>query len=214
MPKRTYELNAKQRILDAAKTVFAEKGFDGARVDEIAKNARVPKSLIYYHFSSKDAILEYLLDECLEQYRTILTAVNTNEIAPGERTISEQVRKFYLQFLEQQTDLLRILSMELLKKQSSKAHLAFRFAEMLIEVEEQAFPECASTSPEERVARMVTEFFMGQLPIVVFMCLRESWATFFEIAPETLSDQFMAAYEETYGIYYKQKRARWDECSS
>jgi AcrR family transcriptional regulator len=214
MAKRTYEPNAKQRILDAAKAVFAEKGFDGARVDEIAKTAKVPKSLIYYHFSSKDEILETLLNGCLEQYREILTDVNTNMLAPGERTISEQIHKFYLKFLEEQTDLLRIMSMELLKKQSSKAHLAFRFAEMLVEVEDQAFPGSMGFSPEERVARMVTEFFTGQLPIVIFMCLRESWAKFFDIEPATLSQQFMDAYETTYGVYYKQKRAGWEKLSS
>ena len=62
MAKRTYSPNAKGRILDMAKEIFAKKGFDGSRVDEIAKAAKVPKSLIYYHFKSKDAILEELLD--------------------------------------------------------------------------------------------------------------------------------------------------------
>ena len=71
--------------------------------------------------------------------------------------------------------------MEILKKQSSKAHLAFKFAEMLVDVEDQAFPECANSNPEERAARMVTEFFTGQLPVVIFMSLRESWAKFFDI---------------------------------
>ncbi len=145
MAKRSYEPNAKQRILDAAKAVFAEKGFDGARVDEIAKTAKVPKSLIYYHFSSKDEILEYLLNDCLEQYRAILTGINTNLVTPGERTISEQVQKFYLTFLEEQVDLLRIMSMEILKKQSSKAHLAFKFAKMLVDVEDEVFPGSAGS---------------------------------------------------------------------
>ncbi len=214
MAKRTYELNAKQRILDAARAVFDEKGFDGARVDEIAKIAKAPKSLIYYHFTSKDEILEYLLNDCLEQYRAILTGVNTNLAAPGERTISEQVRKFYLKFLEEQVDLLRIMSMEILKKQSSKAHLAFRFAEMLVDVEDEVFPGSSGSSHEERAARMVTEFFTGQLPIVTFMSLRESWAEIFDIDLETLSQQFMDAYEITYGTYYKQKRAHWKKHAS
>lgn len=209
MPKRRYEPNAKQRILDAAKTVFAEKGFDGARVDGIAKTAKVPKSLIYYHFSSKDNILEHLMTDCLEQYRSILNGVNMTHSDPGERTISEQIHKYYLEFLEAQVDLLRIMSMEMLKKQSSKAHLAFRFAKMLVEVEDEQFPAAAGANQEERAARMVVEFFTGQLPIVAFMSLRESWAKIFDIEPDTLSQHFMRAYEMTYGNYYAQKRARW-----
>jgi hypothetical protein len=82
---------------------------------------------------------------------------------------------------------------------------------MLVDVEDQAFPGCASSHPEERAARMVIEFFTGQLPVVIFMSLRESWARFFDIDLETLSQQFMDAYETTYGTYYKQKRVRWKE---
>jgi TetR/AcrR family transcriptional regulator len=37
------------RILDAAMEVFAEVGYEGARVDEIAKRAGVNKAMIYYH---------------------------------------------------------------------------------------------------------------------------------------------------------------------
>ena len=39
--------NTKQRILEAAAHEFASKGFDGARVDEIARSAGVNKALIY-----------------------------------------------------------------------------------------------------------------------------------------------------------------------
>ncbi|MRR36039.1 TetR/AcrR family transcriptional regulator [bacterium] len=44
------------RILEAAKDVFAEKGFDGARVDEIARKAGVNKAALYYHIGDKSAL--------------------------------------------------------------------------------------------------------------------------------------------------------------
>jgi TetR/AcrR family transcriptional regulator len=44
------------RILDAAKDVFAEKGFAGARVDEIARRAGVNKAALYYHIGDKKAL--------------------------------------------------------------------------------------------------------------------------------------------------------------
>ncbi|MCL0088711.1 TetR/AcrR family transcriptional regulator [Dehalococcoidia bacterium] len=43
------EKNRKQRILDAALEIFASKGFEGARIDEIAKTAGVNKALLYYY---------------------------------------------------------------------------------------------------------------------------------------------------------------------
>jgi TetR/AcrR family transcriptional regulator len=49
------------RILDAAAGEFAARGFAGARVDRIARRARVNKAMLYYHFRSKQAIYRALL---------------------------------------------------------------------------------------------------------------------------------------------------------
>lgn len=45
-----------RRILAAAKDVFAEKGFEGARVDEIARRAGVNKATLYYRIGDKKAL--------------------------------------------------------------------------------------------------------------------------------------------------------------
>ena len=55
------------RILAAAALEFAERGFAGARVDRIARRARVNKAMLYYHFRSKQ-----------ELYRTLLRGVFTH----------------------------------------------------------------------------------------------------------------------------------------
>ena len=51
----------RQRIVDAASSVFAEKGFAGARVDEIARRAKVNKALLYYHVGNKQALYTAVL---------------------------------------------------------------------------------------------------------------------------------------------------------
>lgn len=48
------EIESKDRIILAAKSEFAEKGFNGTRLDAIAKRAGVNKALIHYYFGSKD----------------------------------------------------------------------------------------------------------------------------------------------------------------
>lgn len=50
------------RILDAAERVFAEHGYAGARVDDIAQAASMAKSHVYYHCESKEQILRELID--------------------------------------------------------------------------------------------------------------------------------------------------------
>lgn len=50
----------KERILAAAKKVFAESGFSGARMSAIAELAEVNQALIHYHFSSKEMLYKTL----------------------------------------------------------------------------------------------------------------------------------------------------------
>jgi AcrR family transcriptional regulator len=52
-----------RKILQAATTVFAEKGFAGARVDEIADHAKVNKATIYYHIGDKKALYAMVLHD-------------------------------------------------------------------------------------------------------------------------------------------------------
>jgi AcrR family transcriptional regulator len=51
------------RILAAAKEVFAEVGFAGARVDEIARRADVNKASLYYHIGDKKALYAEVLHD-------------------------------------------------------------------------------------------------------------------------------------------------------
>jgi TetR/AcrR family transcriptional regulator, upper aerobic nicotinate degradation pathway regulator len=44
----------RKRILDAAKSEFAEKGYDGARMGAIARKAKVNQALIHYYFNTKE----------------------------------------------------------------------------------------------------------------------------------------------------------------
>jgi AcrR family transcriptional regulator len=52
-------------ILDAALTVFAEKGYAGTRMDEIARRAGVTKGTIYLYFESKEAVFKSLVRDTI-----------------------------------------------------------------------------------------------------------------------------------------------------
>jgi AcrR family transcriptional regulator len=49
-------------ILDAAEAVFAERGFHGARIQDIAERARIAVGTVYNHFEDKDDVLGALLE--------------------------------------------------------------------------------------------------------------------------------------------------------
>lgn len=66
------------RILDAARTVFGERGFHGASMDDIAADAGLSKGALYYRYAAKEDLFLALL-ECWARDRTErLAGVLTN----------------------------------------------------------------------------------------------------------------------------------------
>lgn len=53
----------RQAVLDTARSLFAERGYAGASLQDIAHAAGVGKANVYYYFRTKAAILDALLDE-------------------------------------------------------------------------------------------------------------------------------------------------------
>ncbi|MBU0487196.1 MAG: TetR/AcrR family transcriptional regulator [Bacteroidetes bacterium] len=64
-------------IHDAARSVFLAKGYDGARMQEIADEAGINKALLHYYFRSKDKLFESIFQEAFSkivpQLFTLLT---------------------------------------------------------------------------------------------------------------------------------------------
>ena len=60
--------NTKSRILEAALDLFAEKGYAGTNIRELAATLGMGKSSMYRHFESKEAIWNALLDEMIAYY--------------------------------------------------------------------------------------------------------------------------------------------------
>ena len=53
----------KRKIFEASMKLFAEKGYDATSVEEITATVGVAKGTLYYHFSSKEEIFNFLIDE-------------------------------------------------------------------------------------------------------------------------------------------------------
>ena len=66
LPLQKKRDKTKQRIFDAARKTFADKGFAGARMDEIARMARVNKATIYYHIGDKRTLYERILNDHIQ----------------------------------------------------------------------------------------------------------------------------------------------------
>ena len=75
MTKRLKAAERRATILAAAKILFADKGFHGVSVDEIASRLGVSPAVLYQHFPSKEAIYEEVLDELSGSRESYIEAV-------------------------------------------------------------------------------------------------------------------------------------------
>lgn len=84
-PRRSVPSDSRQRILAAAATEFAARGYAGAGIDRIARRARLNKAMIYYHFTSKQALYRAILREMFLAVGTRLRAVGASDRSSDEK---------------------------------------------------------------------------------------------------------------------------------
>ena len=77
---------ARARILAAARTLFAERGFAACRVADVARRAGMSPANVYWHFDSKEAILQAMLTEGFAS-REEMTAGVAAEYGPARRKL-------------------------------------------------------------------------------------------------------------------------------
>lgn len=73
----------KRKIFETSMKLFADKGYDATSIEEITATVGVAKGTLYYHFSSKEEIFNFLVDEgvkLLKNSITIKTAKMNNSL--------------------------------------------------------------------------------------------------------------------------------------
>lgn len=89
------DFNDKQiEILQVAEKLFAEKGFDGTSVREIAKIANVNIAMISYYFGSKEKLLESIVLHRIGSMGLKLENVLQEDISPIQKI--EEIIKYYI----------------------------------------------------------------------------------------------------------------------
>ncbi|MEV3859708.1 TetR/AcrR family transcriptional regulator [Streptomyces sp. NPDC050095] len=96
----------RQQLLEIGRTLFAEKGFEGTSVEEIAAKAGVSKPVVYEHFGGKEGLYAVVVDR---EMRQLLDMVTGSLTAGHPRELCEQAAFALLDYIEEYTDGFRIL---------------------------------------------------------------------------------------------------------
>ena len=100
----------RQEILEVASREFADQGFAGARVDEIAEQTRTTKRMIYYYFGSKEQLFVSVLERAYATIRAAEQAIEVDHLEPvaAIRRLAELTFDHH----ESHPDFIRLVSIE------------------------------------------------------------------------------------------------------
>lgn len=112
---------ARSAILQAAETIFAREGFDGARVDQIAEASGYTKTLLFHYFGDKAGLYQAVMQRVRHQIgeqleRKLAPFVENQFVTLDARLVQGFLETFiswYFDFLVEHPHILRILGWEI-----------------------------------------------------------------------------------------------------
>ena len=96
----------REQLIAVARGLFAERGFDGTAVEEVANRATVSKPVVYEHFGGKEGLYAVVVDREVTQLLAMMREALT---AGTSRELLEQAAVALLDYIEQRPDGFRIL---------------------------------------------------------------------------------------------------------
>ncbi|HXJ83399.1 MAG TPA: TetR/AcrR family transcriptional regulator [Candidatus Methylomirabilis sp.] len=161
----------RERILQAALQVFAEKGYHRAAVDDIVRASGTSKGAVYHHFPNKEALFLALVDELSARLATaVTTAIQASQ---GAVSKVEAALQAGLQTFARHRELARILLLEPVSLgrayEAKRAEVHGRFAALIHVYLDQAVAEGSIPPLDTRVATLA---WLGAVNEVVIQSIQ------------------------------------------
>ena len=96
----------REQLIEISRVLFAERGFEGTSIEEIASRAEVSKPIVYEHFGGKEGLYAVVVDR---EVRQLLDMMRSSLTAGHPRELLEQAAIALLDYVEQAPDGFRIL---------------------------------------------------------------------------------------------------------
>jgi AcrR family transcriptional regulator len=96
----------REQLLGVGRHLFAERGFEGASIEEVAARAGVSKPVVYEHFGGKEGLFAVVVDR---EMQNLLERVTSALTGAHPRELLEQAALAFLSYIESSADGFRIL---------------------------------------------------------------------------------------------------------
>ena len=114
-------IDKKEHIMQVAIELFAEKGFEGTSIRDLAHKADVNIAMVNYYFGSKEKLFEQILTNKAQFMRSTIEAVDSNENLTELEKLEHIINGYITRFLTQ-PDFHRVFLQELMVTQRVNLH--------------------------------------------------------------------------------------------
>jgi AcrR family transcriptional regulator len=151
----------REQLLQVARSLFAERGFEATSVEEIAAKAGVSKPVVYEHFGGKEGIYAVIVDREMQKLLSMVEGALTED---HPRRLLEQAALALLTYIEQDTDGFRILV-----RDSPVATSTGTFASLIVDiagqVEHLLAGEFKARGFDAKYAPMYSQMLVGMVAL-------------------------------------------------
>jgi AcrR family transcriptional regulator len=151
----------REQLVDIGRALFAERGFEGTSVEEIAHKAGVSKPVVYEHFGGKEGLYAVVVDR---EMRMLLDMVTSALTGGHPRELLEQAAFALLDYIEQSTDGFRILVRDSPVAQSTGS-FASLISDIATQVEDILGLEFEQRGFEPKLAPMYAQALVGMVAL-------------------------------------------------
>lgn len=150
----------REQLITIGRRLFAEKGFEGTTVEEIAATAEVSKPVIYEHFGGKEGLYAVVVDR---EIRALLSAITEALTAPAHsRLLLERAALALLDYIENSTDGFRILVRDSSPGQSTGS-FASLISDVATQVEHILAAEFRRRKLDPKMAPLYAQMLVGMV---------------------------------------------------
>jgi AcrR family transcriptional regulator len=156
----------REQLVQVGRALFAEKGFDGTSIEEIAARAKVSKPVVYEHFGGKEGLYAVVVDREMSDLLNRLTQVLSAGQHPRE--LVEQAALVLLTYIEEEADGFRILS-----RDSSSGAFSSLLNDIATQVEYVLAREFGQRGISTKYAAMYAQMLVGMVAVTGMWWLEE-----------------------------------------
>ncbi|MDX6201538.1 MAG: hypothetical protein QOF82_163 [Frankiales bacterium] len=151
----------REQLLDVGRSLFAEKGFDGTSIEEIAGRAGVSKPVVYEHFGGKEGLYAVVVDR---EVSRMLGTVAEGLSGGTARELLEQAAMALLSYVENDSDGFRILVRDS-PVASATGTFASLISDIATQVEHILGREFKARGFDPKLAPMYSQMLVGMVAL-------------------------------------------------